>query len=83
MPKPVLTCAQALLSVFRGRVDRNKDTAVERCDMEILEDPSQTECRLTVKMICGLGMSRCLFVGPGTNLATDTIRRDQIVQTHL
>lgn len=46
---------QALLSIFRGRVDRNKDTAVERCDMEISEGPQQTECRLTVKMICGLG----------------------------
>lgn len=46
---------QALLSIFRGRVDRNKDTAVERCDMELSEGPQQTECRLTVKMICGLG----------------------------
>ncbi|KAJ5176076.1 uncharacterized protein N7482_001953 [Penicillium canariense] len=47
---------KALLSVFRGRVDRNKDTAVERCDMELHEDPQQTECRLTVRMICGLGV---------------------------
>ncbi|KAJ5569730.1 uncharacterized protein N7459_009160 [Penicillium hispanicum] len=47
---------KALLSIFRGRVDRNKDTAVERCDMEIHEDAQQTECRLTVKMICGLGV---------------------------
>ncbi|KAJ6032119.1 Rad9/Ddc1 [Penicillium herquei] len=44
----------AMLSVFRGRVDRNKDTAVERCDMELHEDPLQTECRLTIKIICGL-----------------------------
>ncbi|KAJ5172639.1 Rad9/Ddc1 [Penicillium capsulatum] len=47
---------KALLSIFRGRVDRNKDTAVERCDMEISDGPQQTECRLTVKMICGLGV---------------------------
>ncbi|KAJ5081724.1 Rad9/DDC1 [Penicillium alfredii] len=47
---------KALLSVFRGRIDRNKDTAVERCDMELHEDPQQAECRLTVKMICGLGV---------------------------
>ncbi|KAJ5320112.1 hypothetical protein PENANT_c025G04241 [Penicillium antarcticum] len=47
---------KALLSIFRGRIDRNKDTAVERCDMEIHEDSQQTECRLTVKMICGLGV---------------------------
>ncbi|CAI7579304.1 unnamed protein product [Penicillium manginii] len=46
---------RALLSIFRGRVDRNKDTAVERCEMEIHEDSNQAECRLTVKMICGLG----------------------------
>ncbi|KAJ5666937.1 Rad9/DDC1 [Penicillium macrosclerotiorum] len=47
---------KALLSIFRGRVDRNKDAAVERCEMELQEDPNQTECRLTVKMICGLGV---------------------------
>ncbi|OQE81746.1 hypothetical protein PENNAL_c0039G01146 [Penicillium nalgiovense] len=47
---------KALLSIFRGRIDRNKDTAVERCDMELHEDLQQTECRLTVKMICGLGV---------------------------
>ncbi|KAJ5666211.1 Rad9/DDC1 [Penicillium maclennaniae] len=47
---------KALLSVFRGRVDRNKDAAVERCDMELHEDPQETECRLTIKMICGLGV---------------------------
>ncbi|KAJ5907537.1 Rad9/Ddc1 [Penicillium taxi] len=47
---------KALLSIFRGRVDRNKDTAVERCDMEINEDSQQAECRLTVKMFCGLGV---------------------------
>lgn len=76
MQTPVLTCVQALLSVFRGRVDRNKDTAVERCDMEILEDPSQTECRLTVKMICGLGMSHFLPLGPGIFRATHPVRRD-------
>ncbi|KAJ5352957.1 Rad9/Ddc1 [Penicillium brevicompactum] len=47
---------KALLSIFRGRIDRNKDTAVERCDMELHEDPQQAECRLTVKMFCGLGV---------------------------
>ncbi|EPS28867.1 hypothetical protein PDE_03813 [Penicillium oxalicum 114-2] len=47
---------KALLSIFRGRVDRHKDTAVERCEMELHEDPQQAECRLTVKMICGLGV---------------------------
>ncbi|CAI7600904.1 unnamed protein product [Penicillium pancosmium] len=47
---------RALLSIFRGRVDRNKDTAVERCEMEIHEDSNQAECRLAVKMICGLGV---------------------------
>ncbi|KAJ5599625.1 hypothetical protein N7450_000692 [Penicillium hetheringtonii] len=47
---------KALLSIFRGRVDRHKDTAVERCEMELHEEPHQAECRLTVKMICGLGV---------------------------
>ncbi|OQE27894.1 hypothetical protein PENFLA_c005G05295 [Penicillium flavigenum] len=35
---------KALLSIFRGRIDRNKDTAVERCDMELHEDLQQAEC---------------------------------------
>ncbi|KAJ5112458.1 Rad9/DDC1 [Penicillium argentinense] len=47
---------RALLSIFRGRVDRHKDTAVERCDMELHEDSHQAECRLNVKIYCALGV---------------------------
>lgn len=74
---------QALLSVFRGRVDRNKDTAVERCDMELHEDPQQAECRLTVKMICGLGMFCLVSVCDCVSATNAAVRRDQIVQAHL
>ncbi|CAG8933297.1 unnamed protein product [Penicillium salamii] len=62
--------AKALLSIFRGRIDRNKDTAVERCDMELHEDPQQAECRLTVKMICGLEI---LKHPVHTSVATDKL----------
>ncbi|KAF7587266.1 hypothetical protein BBP40_007505 [Aspergillus hancockii] len=58
-PRPDRFCCQlylkALLSVFKGKT-RDKDTAVERCDVELLETPNQTECRLVIKMICGLGV---------------------------
>ncbi|KAF5857719.1 hypothetical protein ETB97_005391 [Aspergillus alliaceus] len=48
---------KALLSVFKGRPGgRNKDTAVERCVVELHEHENLTECRLAIKMICGLGV---------------------------
>ncbi|KKK15089.1 DNA repair protein [Aspergillus rambellii] len=48
---------KALLSVFKGRTSgRDKDTAVERCVFELQEDLDETECRLIIKMICGLGV---------------------------
>ncbi|KAE8329048.1 Rad9-domain-containing protein [Aspergillus sergii] len=57
--RPDRFCCQlyikALLSVFKGRT-RDKDTAVERCEVELHEHPDQTECRLAIKMFCGLGV---------------------------
>ncbi|KAL6234623.1 hypothetical protein BDW75DRAFT_160531 [Aspergillus navahoensis] len=48
---------KALLSVFVGRTNRrDKDTAVERCEFEVHEEPDATECRLVIRMICGLGV---------------------------
>ena len=49
---------QALLSVFKGRVGdmRDKDTAVERCECYVQDQPNKTECRLIVKMICRHGL---------------------------
>ncbi|KAI9368498.1 Rad9-domain-containing protein [Aspergillus egyptiacus] len=50
---------RTLLSVFKGRTSgRDRDTAVERCEFEVHEDPDETECRLVIKMICGLGVIR-------------------------
>ncbi|XHG02437.1 hypothetical protein AWENTII_005788 [Aspergillus wentii] len=59
--RPDRFCCQillkALLSVFKGRTsEKDKDTAVERCELEIHEDDEQTECRLAIRMICGLGV---------------------------
>ncbi|KAE8151282.1 Rad9-domain-containing protein [Aspergillus avenaceus] len=57
--RPDRFCCQlyikALLSVFKGRT-KDKDTAVERCDVELREDLDQTECRFVIRMICGLGV---------------------------
>ncbi|KAK1148627.1 hypothetical protein N8T08_008512 [Aspergillus melleus] len=48
---------KALLSVFKGRTSgRNKDTGVERCEVDLYEDFDTAECRLVIKMICGLGV---------------------------
>lgn len=49
---------KALLSVFKGRLGdvRDKDTAVERCECHIQDQPDKTECRLIVKMVCRHGV---------------------------
>lgn len=49
---------KALLSIFKGKTSekKDKDTAVERCEVELHEDAQQTECRLSIRMICGLGV---------------------------
>ena len=48
---------QALLSVFKGRLSDNKerDTAVERCEVHVLDEVDNAECRLVVKMTCRHG----------------------------
>ncbi|KAJ9191157.1 hypothetical protein DTO027B5_6756 [Paecilomyces variotii] len=49
---------KALLSVFKGRTNdvRGKDTAIERCDVELQDNEDEAECRLVIKMICGHGV---------------------------
>ncbi|KAL8939775.1 MAG: hypothetical protein Q9216_003162 [Gyalolechia sp. 2 TL-2023] len=51
---------QALLSVFKGRLGdaREKDTAVERCEVSIQDQPDSLECRMIVKMICRHGVTK-------------------------
>lgn len=52
-----------MLSVFKGRAgeSRDKDTAVERCDVELHDALDDPECRLIIKMICGQGMFTIRF----------------------
>jgi cell cycle checkpoint control protein RAD9A len=50
---------QALLSVFKGRVvdpTREKDTAVERCDVSIEDGEGKTKSRFIIKITCRHGM---------------------------
>lgn len=49
---------QALLSVFRSRVfdTREREAAVEKCEVFIQDQPDKTECRLVVMMFCRHGM---------------------------
>ncbi|KAI1909801.1 hypothetical protein LOZ53_002838 [Ophidiomyces ophidiicola] len=49
---------KALLSVFKGRsLDfKDKDTAVERCEVQIFDEPDETECRAVIRMICKHGV---------------------------
>ncbi|KAH8691291.1 putative DNA repair protein rad9 [Talaromyces proteolyticus] len=49
---------KALLSVFKGRAgeSRDKDVAVERCDVELHDTPDVPECRLVIILICGQGV---------------------------
>ncbi|KAG2413670.1 hypothetical protein HFD88_002859 [Aspergillus terreus] len=60
-PHPDKFCCEiylkALLSVFKGRTSgRDKDTAVERCEVELHEETDETECKLVIRMVCGLGV---------------------------
>ncbi|MCJ1477007.1 hypothetical protein MMC13_005678 [Lambiella insularis] len=51
---------KALLSVFKGRMidARERDTSIERCEVNIQDGPGKAECRLVVKMICGHGVKK-------------------------
>ena len=53
-----LKLQQALLSVFKGRLGdvRDKDTAVERCECHIQDQPDKIECRFIVRMLCRHGV---------------------------
>ena len=48
---------QALLSVFKGRLldPRSRDSALERCEVNLQDDEAEGESRLNVKMICKHG----------------------------
>ena len=51
---------QALLSVFKGRVvdpTREKDTAVERCDVSVEDGEEKTKSRFIIKIMCRHGVS--------------------------
>ncbi|KAI9845388.1 MAG: hypothetical protein M1838_001743 [Thelocarpon superellum] len=52
---------KALLSVFKGRLldARDRDTAIERCELSIQDRPGVAECRLLVKMMCRHGTANC------------------------
>jgi cell cycle checkpoint control protein RAD9A len=50
--------SQALLSIFKKRMTdgRERDTALEQCEVDLQAKPYQTECRLIIKMICRHGV---------------------------
>lgn len=59
--KEVWTCQlqnRALLSIFKKRMTdgKERDTALEHCEVELQAKPDQTECRLIIKMICRYGV---------------------------
>jgi cell cycle checkpoint control protein RAD9A len=47
-----------LLSIFRKRNSENKDkeTVLERCEIQLLNSAGQSKCRLVVRMICRFGV---------------------------
>ena len=50
---------QALLSVFKGRAvdpNREKDTAVERCDVSVEDGEERMKSRFVIKIVCRHGM---------------------------
>lgn len=67
---------QALLSVFKGRAgeSRDKETAVERCDIQLLDSPDKAACRFHIKMICGQGKDLTLCTPQGGKKSSDARR---------
>jgi cell cycle checkpoint control protein RAD9A len=56
-----LDCAdmsQALLLIFKRRIaeGKDKDTALELCEVELQAKPDQTKCRLVIRMLCRHGV---------------------------
>ncbi|KKZ66664.1 hypothetical protein EMCG_00227 [[Emmonsia] crescens] len=56
-----LTCQiyiKALLSVFRGRASdfKDRETAIERCEVRLQDSPDETQCRFIIRMICRHGV---------------------------
>ncbi|KAF2457817.1 Rad9-domain-containing protein [Lineolata rhizophorae] len=50
---------KALASVFNKRRlsdGRGRETAIERCEVSVLDNPKASECRLVVKMVCEQGV---------------------------
>jgi len=49
---------EALLSIFKKRLvdNREKETALERCEFELQAKPDQTKCRLIVRLFCQYGV---------------------------
>jgi cell cycle checkpoint control protein RAD9A len=54
----VCSPSQALLSIFKKRsIDgKERETALEHCEIELQAKPDQTDCRLIIKMICRHGV---------------------------
>jgi cell cycle checkpoint control protein RAD9A len=46
------------LSIFKRRLadGKEKDTALERCEVELHAQPDQTKCRLIIRMLCRHGV---------------------------
>ena len=57
---------QALLQVFKGRVNdfKDKDNAIERCEARFHDSPDETQCRFIVQMICRHGKDPRLLSAP-------------------
>jgi cell cycle checkpoint control protein RAD9A len=50
--------SQALLAIFKRRIaeGKDKDTALELCEVELQAKPDQTKCRLIIRMLCRHGV---------------------------
>ena len=48
-----------LLSVFKGRGydTKEKESPIERCEVQVQDQPGMAECRLIVKMLCRHGVT--------------------------
>ncbi|KXL50958.1 hypothetical protein M433DRAFT_149219 [Acidomyces richmondensis BFW] len=49
-----------LQSVFKGRMNdfRGRENSIEKCEVSVLDQPDEAECRLIVKMLCKHGITK-------------------------
>jgi cell cycle checkpoint control protein RAD9A len=55
---------QALISVFKARITdaRGRETAIDRCEVNVQDQADEMQCRFIIRMICNHGELSCVNI---------------------